>query len=96
MEELFQLVLRMNKEAIQLQRSILGILSAVSPLMATLEPLLKLSLTHLVGCLSLPLLKKEASDVLLEILEVNPRALSASSVFDDLLTRTSPHSSGSV
>lgn len=75
----------MTKEAIQLQRAILSILSSIAHVISALEPVLQLSLKHLFECLAIPLLKKEASSVLLTIFEQNANYICSSDILESLL-----------
>ncbi len=86
LKDLFPLVMSMTKEAVQLQRAIIGILSAVAPVISGVEDVLKLSLKHLFECLQVGLLRDEASDVLLNILDRNKDFICEHHLLDDLLS----------
>ncbi len=86
LKDLFPLILSMTKESVQLQRTIIEILSSVSSVIAAISPVLKQALRHLFECLEIPLLREEASDVLLELLDNNKAFLAEHELLDDLLT----------
>jgi len=85
-QDLLIMILSMTKDSIQLQRSIIEIISSVSSNLAAVEPIFKQALKHLFECLEIPLLKDQASDVLLDMLDHNKAFLAENSLLQDLLT----------
>ena len=86
LKDLFPLILSMTKDSVQLQRSIIQILSSVSSVMAAVEPVFKQALRHLFECVEIPLLKEEASEVLLKLLDDNKAFIAENELLGDLLT----------
>eukprot|EP00826_Nyctotherus_ovalis_P052306 TRINITY_DN6610_c0_g1_i2.p2 TRINITY_DN6610_c0_g1~~TRINITY_DN6610_c0_g1_i2.p2 ORF type:complete len:375 (+),score=101.70 TRINITY_DN6610_c0_g1_i2:1295-2419(+) len=71
LKNLFISILSMNKEAVQLQRSVLAILWSISQVLHRVPDVLKAALNHLFQCSSIPLLKEDAADTLLQVMDYN-------------------------
>lgn len=91
LKDFFISILNMNKEAIQLQRSVLAIVWSISQVLQRVPDVLKAALNHLFQCLSVPLLKEDAVDTLLQVMDYNSFALINPDFLSALLTSTIPH-----
>jgi len=78
----------MNKDAIQIQRDILNIISRISRYLYKVPDILKQSLKHSFDCLNIQSLKEDACNSLLKVLEHGQVYIVNSELFGDLLTST--------
>jgi len=85
LKELFTLMLNMNKEVIQLQRAIIEVLWSIAKELDKIPDLLKNVLKYLFECIMIPLIKEEALDAVLKVMECNQPLLVDNESFNYLL-----------
>lgn len=85
LKDLFPIILSINKEVIPVQKAIIEILSSASKYVGQISDILKESLKYLFECLNIPLLRKNASEVLLDIMDDNQTYVTEDAIFRDLL-----------
>jgi hypothetical protein len=91
LKELFVLMLNMNKDVIQLQRAIIEVLWSIAKELDKTPNVLKSALKYLFECTMIPLIRDEAVDAVLKVMECNQSSLVDNESFNYLLQSINKH-----